>query len=113
MDAVLPWLLVAVLAIGFAALLVARNRRTASGERVSGDMIERQRRAAGAPRPAHPPRLDRIDRSAVAEHAVDPLTAPEIRRAIAEGRKIEAIKLARERFGLGLREAKELVERHS
>ncbi|MDH6594810.1 ribosomal protein L7/L12 [Variovorax sp. TBS-050B] len=32
--------------------------------------------------------------------------------ALAEGRKIEAIRIAREATGLGLKEAKELVERH-
>ena len=40
------------------------------------------------------------------------LAQPEVREAIAKGRKIEAIKLVRERTGLGLREAKLLLERY-
>jgi hypothetical protein len=100
----------AVLAFGLAAILVLRSR---GGERVRGDMIEQQRRASGAGPPAHPRRLDGVDRNAAAAHVADPLTVPEIRAAIEDGRKLEAIKLVRERFGLGLREAKELVERHS
>ena len=39
------------------------------------------------------------------------LAVPEIRLALAGGNKIEAIKLVRERTGLGLKEAKELIER--
>lgn len=37
---------------------------------------------------------------------------PEVMAALAEGRKIEAIKILREKRGLGLKEAKELVEKH-
>ena len=85
------WLLaVAGLAIVALAWLALR--------RPGGDMIERQRRAAPPPDPT-------IDESAL-------LAAPEIRAAIAAGRKIEAIKLVREQSGLGLKEAKELVERY-
>jgi hypothetical protein len=39
------------------------------------------------------------------------LAQPDVQRAIAERRMIEAIKLVRERTGLGLRESKQLVER--
>ena len=43
---------------------------------------------------------------------VQPATNPEgeVRRLLAAGKKIEAIKLVRERTGLGLKEAKDLVE---
>lgn len=100
----------AVLALALGAWMLLRLR---GGERVRGDMIERQRRKAGAPPPAIPRRLDGIDRNAAAAHALDPNTVPEIRAALEAGRKVEAVKMVRERFGLGLREAKELVERHS
>ena len=39
------------------------------------------------------------------------LGVPEISAALVGGNKIEAIKLVRERTGLGLKESKELVER--
>ena len=41
------------------------------------------------------------------------LAQPDVQAAIAGRRKIEAIKLIRERTGLGLREARLLVERQS
>ena len=40
------------------------------------------------------------------------LAQADVREAIARGKKIEAIKLVRERTGLGLKEAKLLVERY-
>ncbi|MBX7540859.1 ribosomal protein L7/L12 [Qipengyuania sp. GH29] len=62
-------------------------------------MIERQRAAARpVPEPVHS-----RDPAAVLDDA-------DVSAAIAGGRKIEAIKLVRERTGLGLAEAKELVE---
>ena len=39
------------------------------------------------------------------------LAQPDVHDAIAKGRKIEAVKLVRERTGLGLKESKQLVER--
>lgn len=39
------------------------------------------------------------------------LAQPDVQRAIADRRTIEAIKLVRERTGLGLKESKQLVER--
>jgi ribosomal protein L7/L12 len=53
-------------------------------------------------------------RAATFETGSDHLTVlaqPDVQAAIAGRRKIEAIKLVRERTGLGLREAKLLVER--
>ena len=91
------WLLVlAGVAFAILAFLAFRPR---GGD----DMIERQQRdayrdAAEAPRAPH------ADDEAV-------LAVPEIRLALAGGNKIEAIKLVREHTGLGLKEAKELIER--
>jgi len=46
--------------------------------------------------------------------AVDPITSagPAIAEALKKGNKIEAIKLLREASGLGLAEAKQLIDRH-
>lgn len=71
--------------------------------RSRGDMIERQRRATGDLALRHPPRPGEPD----------PMSDPQIRAAIEGGRKIEAVKLARERYGLGLKEAKALVDRQT
>jgi ribosomal protein L7/L12 len=60
-----------------------------------GDMIERQRRAAT---PVSP------------ELLAQALADPEIRAAIEGGHKIEAIRLVRERTGLDLKGAKDLVD---
>jgi ribosomal protein L7/L12 len=104
-----------ILAAGLLALVLVTlfAKRLRGGERVRGDMIEQQRRQSGAPAPAIPRRLDGIDRNAAAAQALDPNTVPEIREAIAAGRKVEAIRMVRDRFGLDLKQAKELVERHS
>ncbi len=82
------WLIVVVLAVALVAYVFFLQGR-------GGEMIERQRRAT-------PPPL--ADRQAV-------LNSPEVRAAIAQGRKIEAIKLVRERTGLGLKEARDLLEK--
>lgn len=37
--------------------------------------------------------------------------APEVERLVKKGRRLEAVKLIRERTGLGLKEAKELVDK--
>jgi ribosomal protein L7/L12 len=91
--------------IGLAAALllllaVLAFRRPGGPSAGSGqaEMIEQQRRASRPPSPT-------IDEQAL-------LAGPEIRAAIAAGHKLEAIKLVRENSGLGLKEAKELVERH-
>ena len=84
-----------------ALLLLWLIARVFGGSR--GDMIERQRRSSGGvalrhgPRPGDP----------------DAMSDPAIRAAVESGHKIEAIRLARERFGLGLKEAKELIERQA
>ena len=76
-----------------AVLLLLWLLARAFGDR--GDMIERQQRAAT---PVSPQLLAQA------------LADPEIRAAIAGGHKIEAIKLVRERTGLDLKGAKDLVE---
>lgn len=81
------WLLVPAL------LLLLWLLSRAFGNR--GDMIERQRRASA---PVSP------------EQLAQALADPEIRLAIAGGHKIEAIRLVRERTGLDLKGAKDLVE---
>lgn len=97
------WLLaLAALAFALLAWLALRPRGERSG--AGRDMLESQRRATGraALSTGRPAATDGEAR----------VLAPEIRAALGEGRKIEAIKLVRERTGLGLKEAKELVERH-
>ena len=81
-------------------IIVVRRLRRHSGE----DMIERQRREVARELKHSTPHTSRSDEAAL-------LAVPEIRAALDNGRKIEAIKLLRERTGLGLKEAKELVER--
>jgi ribosomal protein L7/L12 len=53
--------------------------------------------------------------SELAPPSSGPLVLPEVdvevARILARGKKIEAIKLAREKYGLGLKEAKDYVER--
>jgi ribosomal protein L7/L12 len=83
------WLIVVTLA----ALLLLGG--LALRGRGGGEMVERQRRASPAPTSE--------------QHAV--MADAEVRAALERGNKIEAIKLVRERTGLGLKEAKDLVER--
>ena len=63
--------------------------------RGGGEMLERQRLATPAP----------------SADQLPVLADPEVRAALVQGNKIAAIKLVRERTGLGLKEAKDLVER--
>lgn len=93
------WLLALVgIALAILAVVVFRAR---SG----GEMIQHQQRDArhSAPHPRSAPAFQPDDEAVLA--------VPEIRLALAGGQKIEAIKLVREHTGLGLRDAKELVER--
>ncbi|WAT18004.1 ribosomal protein L7/L12 [Aurantiacibacter sp. MUD11] len=86
------WIIVANFVL-IAVLLLWSLSRSSSG----GDMLDRQRRDA-------PP--------AVAdEHAV--MTRPEVVDALQRGRKIEAIRHVRAATGLGLKAAKQLLERHA
>jgi ribosomal protein L7/L12 len=63
--------------------------------RAGGEMVERQR----------------LDRPASNSEQRAALASADVRSALAQGDKIAAIKLVRERTGLGLKEAKDLVER--
>jgi len=83
------WLIVVVIAL--LAVLAGLAFRGGRG----GEMIERQRRTTPVP----------------TSNQLAVLASPEVRRALERGKKIEAIKLVRQRTGLGLKEAKDLVER--
>ena len=87
-----PLWLLSLIVLAFLVLL-----RLALRGRYGGDMIERQRRAA-------PPALAPGEEAAVRAR-------PDVAAALASGSKIEAVKAVREASGLGLKEAKELVER--
>lgn len=78
-----------------ALLLILLLVRALSGGR--RDMIEQQRAASFEPGSDH----------------LTVLAQPDVQDAIAQGRKIEAIRLVRERTGLGLKESKQLVERRA
>ena len=84
------WLLIP----GCVLLLVLLVRTIAGGNR---EMIASQRASTFQPGSDH----------------LTVLAQREVQQAIASNNKIEAIKLVRERTGLGLKEAKQLVERHS
>ena len=83
-----PLWLIGVVAVAFLVLL----RLVFRG---GGEMIERQRRPAPMPTAGQAALLAR----------------PDVAAALAAGHRIEAIKLVRAASGLGLKEAKELVER--
>jgi ribosomal protein L7/L12 len=85
-----PLWLIGLVALAFLVLLRLAFRRPGV------EMLETQRRAS--------PR-------AFSHNEQELLATPEIRAAINAGHKIAAIKLIREQSGLGLKEAKELLER--
>jgi hypothetical protein len=103
MDDIPSWLAGAFFGAVFAVIAMGILRR--GNSRVGGpstgsgqaEMIERQRHSALSGGPLH--------------GDPDIMTHPEIRAAIDGRQKILAIKLAREAYGLSLKEAKELVER--
>ena len=94
-------------ALALVMVIVLLRRRSA------GDMIERQKReSAGLLDNAPPPRTHgEVKPGGLRSDEAGLLAQPDIRAALKKGRKIQAIKLVRERAGLGLKEAKELVER--
>ena len=85
----------------------------------SDDMIQRQmREAKGLLKNTPPPvpaskRSGRLTPDGPRTGVEAMLAVPHIRAAIKAGRKVEAIKLVREATGLGLKEAKDLVDRAS
>ena len=87
-----PLWLLGLMALAF--LVLARLAFFGRG----GEMIDRQRRDT-------PMLIPVRDEAAL-------LARPEIAAHLAAGRKLEAIKAVRQASGLGLKEAKELVERH-
>ena len=88
---------------GFAFVVLAA---LAIRPRSGGEMIQDQQRDARrlSDHAAPPPGALRPEEAAL-------LAVPEIGAALAGGNKIEAIKQVRERTGLGLKDATELVER--
>jgi len=107
-----PLWLLALGGLVFAILVALAFRPRGGGEMIAGQQRDAHRIAAASPhsRPAHTrsPLLASLPSDQAALTAI-----PEIRAALAGGHKIEAIKLVRERTGLGLKEAKDLVERIS
>jgi hypothetical protein len=98
-----PLWLLALAGVAFVLLAwLAFRPRGGGGEMIQGQQRDARHLASHAPH--HRAALHR-DQAAI-------LAAPEIRAALARGQKLEAIRLVRERSGLGLKEAKELVERH-
>ena len=101
MDAKLIVVIVAVGLVCFVAgLLVAARRR-----RQDGRMIVQQSPLASDP----PPVASSAQR--VEPGSVNLQLGRELEQLLSAGKKIEAIKLVRERTGLGLKEAKDAVER--
>ena len=88
--------------LGLVALAFAVLAWLAFARRAGGEMIEQQRRTTLA---------TKSHRHLPATHEAHLLARPEIATHLAAGRKLEAIKAVREASGLGLKEAKELVER--
>lgn len=80
--------------------IAALERRVATLEQQVIELSGRTAGTAGALQSAFEP-------EALGEQA----SSDEVRALVAEGKKIEAIKLVRERTGLGLADAKEFVER--
>ena len=78
-----------------ALLLLVLLARAFTGGRGRREMVDGQRASGFAPDSAH----------------MAVLAQPEVQKAIAERRMIEAIRLVRERTGLGLKESKQLIER--
>jgi ribosomal protein L7/L12 len=101
------WLLgLAGLAFVFLAWLAFRG---GGGEMIQGQQRDARRVAAAAP--ARPPHTATHPAIGLPDDAVV-IADPAINAALVGGNKIAAIKLVRERTGLGLKEAKELVERN-
>jgi len=96
----------AAIGIAFLVLLLLAFRRR-SGDR---DLIAPPRMGSATPAPrAAPPRAWPAGAAPIYDLAAE--VDGEARKLIVAGRKIEAIKLVRASTGLGLAEAKELVER--
>jgi hypothetical protein len=94
-------------AIGIAFLVLAWLAFRRRGER---DLIAPPRPGSPMPPPrAEPPRAWPAGAAPIGDLAAE--LDGEVRALLAAGNKIEAIKLVRAATGMGLREAKEMVER--
>jgi ribosomal protein L7/L12 len=100
----IPLWLLAVAGFAFVVLVALAIRPRSGGEMIQGQQRDAQRLAAHSAHSAQPPAALQPEETAI-------LADPEIGAALARGNKIEAIRLVRERTGLGLKESKELVER--
>src|SRR5687768_11310342 len=106
----IPLWLLALAGFAFVLLAAMALRPRQGGETIRGEMIQGQQRDArrlAAPKSssaAPPP-------AALLPEETSILADPEISAALVGGNKIEAIRLVRERTGLGLKESKDLVER--
>ena len=100
MDAKLILVIVAVGLVCFIAGLIVASRR-----RRDGRMLVQQ--SPLAPGPASPASAAQR----VAPGSVNLQLGRDLEQLISAGKKIEAIKLVRERTGLGLKDAKDAVER--
>ena len=103
-------LLAVVVAIGAIVLVLALVLRFRRG---GEDMIARQKRKTISALERSQPRQREVAPDTTRSDVEALLAVPDIRDALQKGRKVEAIKLVRERAGIGLKEAKELVERAS
>jgi hypothetical protein len=97
----LPMPVLAAIGVSFLALVLLAWRRR-GGER---DLIAPPRPGV----PAQPPRAWPAGAAPIGDLAEE--VAGEVRAQLAAGHKIEAIKLVRAATGLGLAEAKDMVER--
>ena len=96
-----PLWLLALAGVAFVLLVWLAFRPRGGGEMIQGQQRDARRTASHSP-----------THGAVSQSGEAAILVPEIRAALARGQKIEAIRLVRERTGLGLKEAKDLVERH-
>jgi hypothetical protein len=97
----LPVPVLVAVGIAFAILVVFALRRRGGGQR---DLIAPPRAGAPMPPPAWPA-------AAPQGSGLPPEVEGQVRVLVGAGQKIEAIKLVREATAMGLREAKDLVER--
>jgi len=88
-----------IIGLSFVFILIAIIRRRGG----DGDMLDQQRREHLGTQ-TRPASITSIDEAELRND-------PQIRQLLDSRKKIAAIKLVRQRTGLGLKEAKELVER--
>jgi large subunit ribosomal protein L7/L12 len=94
----IPLPILIIVSIAFVFLLAKAVRSSRRRDPLMGEQPPRRPIAARRPK------------SAVVNATLSPQVEAEVRALLAAGRKIDAIKIARDETGLGLRETKELVE---